>query len=604
MSDWKELLKQAKELFEEGLLDEDEFKAEKSRIMKLRAQSTTIPPSSVSDTFTGGQTTFGESKGNSQDTFMGGQTQFQVGGQTIGHYQILGEIGKGGMGMVYRARHQEEAFAQQTGDVVIKLMHPQYAQDSIFKQRFISEAAMGRNIQHPNIVRIHDVIVDKDKEILGIVMDFVEGESLDSIIPKNGMDLEEAMPIIEQLCRAIDHIHEKGIIHRDLKPENIIISSEGKVTILDMGIAKDFNQADLSQTSTGVAMGTPLYMAPEQLNAKNTTSAADRYAFGLIVYQMISGELPWNGSEEVSDILTRKLTGNLKVVSSIPEYIRPIVMGLLGTSVKERWVSCSDFLFKFKEERKEHFEVEALREKKEQEEILYRKIQEEKKHQVKESEFDKEERLKFLKQEEETRKDDDQSKNFERYPLNEEIIDDSKKSNLMRILIFCAAGILFGGYWYWEDWMEVKDREVKIEIVNEINRMASEARRIGLESPYVTIEDDLSDLEKILKELTRSIDDRRKDGVAIGKYHVRHCTGCHSLDGSRSSGPTFKGMYGSESETDKGIYEVTDSFIYESIRIPAAKIAKDFSNGMIPYGEDALSDKEISYIIEYIKTLK
>ena len=137
-----------------------------------------------------------------------------------------------------------------------------------FPQRFISEAAMGRNIQHPNIVRIHDVIVDREKGFLAIVMDLIEGRALENIIPKEGIGLEEAMPIIEQLCGAIDYLHEQGIVHRDLKPANIIISPEGKVTIVDMGIAKDSSQADLSQTSTGVAMGTPLYMAPEQLNAK------------------------------------------------------------------------------------------------------------------------------------------------------------------------------------------------------------------------------------------------------------------------------------------------------------------------------------------------
>ena len=242
MSDWKELLKEAKELFEAGLIEKTEYDEMRAEAMALRKQSTTSPPRTtgggMTDTFAGGSTQFGGTAGGGvSDTFAGGQTRFQAVGQTIGSYRVLGELGSGGMGAVYRAKHTVEAFAQQTGDVVIKLMHPQYAQDPSFRSRFISEAAMGRNIQHPNIVRIHDVIDDQSQNILAIVMDLAEGRPLEDMISSQGMELEQALPIIKQLCEAIDHIHEQGIIHRDLKPENIMLGEYGEVLVVDWGIA-------------------------------------------------------------------------------------------------------------------------------------------------------------------------------------------------------------------------------------------------------------------------------------------------------------------------------------------------------------------------------
>ena len=344
MSDWKELLKEAKELFDDGIIDEAEFKALKAEAFALRRQRTTAPQS-MSDTFAGSATGFGTAGGGLSDGFAGGQTQLQA-GQIIGNYRILSEMGKGGMGVVYRARHQIESFAIQTGDVVIKMMHTQYAQDENFRNRFISEAAIGRNILHANIIRIHDVIVDEERNILAIVMDLAEGRPLEDLIPQNGLPFEKALPIIEQLCEAIDYMHIQGIIHRDLKPENIIVSSSGKVTILDMGIAKN-TQRNMGGTRTGMAMGTPLYMAPEQGDAKNITAAADRYALGLIVYRMLSGAFPWVEDAGEYSIVSSKMMGNLiplKEKVNTKSYVSDAVMKLLNPEATLRWQNGSSFL--------------------------------------------------------------------------------------------------------------------------------------------------------------------------------------------------------------------------------------------------------------------
>ena len=204
---------------------------------------------------------------------------------------------------------------------------------------------MGRNIQHSNIVRIHDVIDDQSRGILAIVMDLAEGRPLEDMIPGQGMALEQAVPIIKQLCEAIDHIHEQGIIHRDLKPENIIVSSSGKVTILDMGIAKN-TQQNMGGTRTGMSMGTPLYMAPEQGDAKNVTSAADRYALGLIVYNMLSGGFPWPSDAGEYSIVSYKMMGNLtplKEKTKVSAHISDAVMRLLSSQATQRWGACADF---------------------------------------------------------------------------------------------------------------------------------------------------------------------------------------------------------------------------------------------------------------------
>ena len=397
MSNWLQMLKEAKEALELGLIDENEFALIKQDAMAMRSQSTnpgttTPPPSSDVHnlgTVVSNASAFEPSipEGlNHLGTMIDQQTL-----SSIGNYELLGEIGQGGMGTVYRARHSVETFAQQTGDVVIKLMNPQYAQDPIFRQRFITEAATGRNIQHPNVVRIHDVIVEEQNNILAIVMDLVEGRPLEDVIPSGGMPLKQALPIIEQLSGALDHLHSTGIIHRDLKPENIIVSPDGKPVILDMGIAKN-TDSNLKMTLTSTAMGTPLYMAPEQTDAKNVTSAADRYAFGLIVYQMLSGLFPWDGSSGPGMITAYKMMGNLtplKEVQQVPGFVSDAVMKLLRANPGDRWDSCADFLNVFVESEEdrakrlaaERAEQERIERERKAAEEKARKLAEEKKRQ-------------------------------------------------------------------------------------------------------------------------------------------------------------------------------------------------------------------------------
>ena len=370
MSNWREMLREAKELFDDGFIDEDEYKQLKAEALTIRSQEkgtgqTPAPKPPVTDTFAG-TTSF-------SDTFRG-ETQFSAAGFSnvtqskggelgeIGQYLLIEEIGKGGMGNVYRAKHKVETYAKQTGDVAIKLMKSELAGDEEFRNRFISEAFTGRTLFHENIAKIYDVIPERDGR-LGLVMELVDGKELQELIPSEGMDLQAALPIIKQIVAGVEYLHQNNVIHRDLKPENIMVSAQGEVKILDMGIAKNTAQENITQTQTGTALGTPVYMAPEQLNAKNVAPSADAYAVGLIVYKMLSGHLPWDKSAGAGDILAAKFGGQLKPFAGKNAFVAMIVMEMLSVMVGSR-PSLANFLQRLSvspEKQRQLLEKETLR---------------------------------------------------------------------------------------------------------------------------------------------------------------------------------------------------------------------------------------------------
>lgn len=258
----------------------------------------------------------------------------------LGQYYLLEQIGEGGMGVVYRATHKVKEFAQMTGDVAIKLLHPQFTQNPEFRLRFMAEANFGRTIQHPNIVRIYDVLVDQ--ESYALVMDLVEGQSLREKIKHATLSIDEALEFLAPVAKAIDYLNEKGIVHRDIKPENIIIKEDRTPIILDMGIAKggDIN----SETQTDQAIGTPAYMAPEQIDAKNITGAADRYALGMTFYRCLTGIFPWPKKIGRSELISRKFNDFLDPPPDVPPNVSDAIMKMLVSNPEGRFETCQDFL--------------------------------------------------------------------------------------------------------------------------------------------------------------------------------------------------------------------------------------------------------------------
>jgi formylglycine-generating enzyme len=345
MQNWKEEIEKIKMMLSEGIIDAHEFYKRKEEILsKASSESTYYEQADVERT----EAFHDEDNDDDDDDFHLNdvdsvfKTEFDH-PRELGQYRVLDQIGEGGMGIIYRGRHKVEEFARRTGDVAIKIMRERFAQNEGFRNRFIAEASFGRSISHPNIVRIYDVLLDKGR--LALVMDLVEGISLHTLIPKEGMSIHQTLDIITPLCHALDHLHAEGIVHRDLKPENIILTPEGSPVLLDMGIAKGEEDSQF-ETSTGTSIGTPAYMAPEQIDAKRVTGAADRYALGLVMYRLLTCGFPWRKGTSRGEIISHKFMGLLvpPKKKEIPKHVKDAIMKLLHQDPEERFDTCKEFL--------------------------------------------------------------------------------------------------------------------------------------------------------------------------------------------------------------------------------------------------------------------
>ena len=234
-----------------------------------------------------------------------GVTQLAA-GTRLGHYQIEAMLGRGGMGVVYRARD-----TQLGRQVAIKVLPDSLAQDPDRLARFNREAKVLASLNHPNIGHIYGV------ESLALVMELVEGETLASLIKPGPLPIETALNYARQIVEAIEAAHEKGIIHRDLKPANIMVTPAGLVKVLDFGLAKaeeppaggdpvESPTATLSRTRAGLILGTAAYMSPEQASGKIADRRADIWSFGAVLFEMLSGQRAFTG-ESTSDTLASVL---------------------------------------------------------------------------------------------------------------------------------------------------------------------------------------------------------------------------------------------------------------------------------------------------------
>ena len=207
------------------------------------------------------------------------------------NYTIKTELGQGGMATVYLAEHKTLGLP-----VAVKVLAKELAHNENIRKRFLAEARNMFKMSHPNIIKVSDLIEEGDT--VAFVMEYIEGDTLKDYLERKGkLNDEEIKTIFTQILAAVSYVHEQGLIHRDIKPSNFMISPKGQVKLLDFGIAKntDTNSAEYTQTSTSQQMGTPMYMSPEQVNeTKSVTAQSDIYSLGVVLWQMVMGQKPYD----------------------------------------------------------------------------------------------------------------------------------------------------------------------------------------------------------------------------------------------------------------------------------------------------------------------
>jgi serine/threonine protein kinase/sugar lactone lactonase YvrE len=264
----------------------------------------------------------------------------------FGDYQVLCEIGRGGMGIVYKAEHKESKRLVAIKQLVLENIDP--GKEREFKDRFHREATTVQRLAHPNIVAVFDVPLDADNYYY--VMEFLEGHSLRQELGKRGGRLspQELLPVLAQVVEALSYAHSLNVVHRDVKPDNIFILPDGRVKITDFGIARTAEYEQTHLTKTGVMMGTLAYVSPEQLqDAKTVDHRADIFSLGVVSYEALSGQLPFTGeglAQTIVQIVSREEKPLHITNSMIPVGVSAAIAKAMRKKARDRFRSVKDFI--------------------------------------------------------------------------------------------------------------------------------------------------------------------------------------------------------------------------------------------------------------------
>jgi tetratricopeptide (TPR) repeat protein/TolB-like protein/predicted Ser/Thr protein kinase len=254
-------------------------------------------------------------------------------------YHIVDTLGVGGMGSVYKAFDRRLARI-----VALKTIHPELAAAPLMMKRFKQEVLLAQKITHKNVVRIFDI--GEDQQTPFITMDFIEGVSLKDVIQKRGsLPPKEAVATIRQVCLALEAAHGEGVVHRDLKPQNIMIDKDQHIVVMDFGIARSAESSGATQT--GALLGTPDYMSPEQARMEEADARSDIFSLGLILYELLTGKLPFKGATIVEAMFKRTKERAIppnEIDASIPKEANDIVVKCLEPERERRYQNVTEIL--------------------------------------------------------------------------------------------------------------------------------------------------------------------------------------------------------------------------------------------------------------------
>ena len=279
-------------------------------------------------------------------------------GRTLSHYRILEKLGGGGMGVVYKAHD-----SRLNRFLAIKALPPDKLADPDRKRRFIQEAQAASALNHPSIITIHDVAAENGTDF--IVMEYVQGKTLDALIPRKGMRLNEMLKLAIQVADALSKAHAAGIVHRDLKPSNVMVTEDGLVKVLDFGLAKltevsdsaDTETATLqTQTDEGTIVGTVSYMSPEQAEGKKVDARSDIFSMGSVLYEMVTGRKAFQGETKLSTltaILREEPPKASEIVEDLPKDLERIISRCLRKDQSRRFQHMGDVKVELEELKEE-----------------------------------------------------------------------------------------------------------------------------------------------------------------------------------------------------------------------------------------------------------
>ncbi|MFQ5866285.1 MAG: protein kinase [bacterium] len=260
-------------------------------------------------------------------------------GERLAQHEILEKLGAGGMGVVFKAK---DVNLQRL--VALKVLLPEIMSDAEYRERFLLEARAASALNHPNITTIYQVGEDQGRHFIS--MEYVEGQTLKSWRQEHPENLLEQLNVVIQVGKGLAHAHKKNIVHRDIKSDNIMVTEEGMAKIMDFGLAKMQKKAE-RLTKTGTTLGTLAYMSPEQASGLPTEHRTDIFSFGVVLYELFSGQLPFTGEFELSvlySIINEEPTPLLELKPSLPGELEAIVQRALKKDKEERYQSMESLI--------------------------------------------------------------------------------------------------------------------------------------------------------------------------------------------------------------------------------------------------------------------